>query len=347
MDRAGTGGAALSPERASERLVLEVGPDGAGERLDVWLAGRAELSRTRVARLVEEGRVLLDGVRPRKSEVLSEGMRVEMEVPAPSPSGVEAEDIPLDIVWEDADLLVVNKPAGMVVHPAPGHPRGTLVNALLYRVRDLSGIGGALRPGIVHRLDRDTSGLLVVAKRDGIHQALSEALRARAVRRIYLAAVWGHLRESPVTVDRPIGRDPRDRKRMAVVAGGRRALTRARVRERWPAAELLEVALGTGRTHQIRVHMHSLGHPVVGDPVYGAGRERGISGDAGVWARAFARRVPRQFLHAAELAFRHPGTGEAMRFRAPLPSELAAAAAWARGEGSHDFEVPPPGAESE
>lgn len=347
MDRPGPGGAPLSPEPEGERRLLEVEGEGAGERLDVWLAGRLDLSRTRVARLVEEGRVLLDGALPRKSEVLAAGMRVEVEVPGPVPTDVEPEDIPLDIVWEDGDLLVVNKPAGMVVHPAPGHPRGTLVNALLYHVRDLSGIGGALRPGIVHRLDRDTSGLLVVAKRDGVHQALSDALRARTVRRIYLAAVWGHLRESPVTVDAPIGRDPRDRKRMAVVPQGRRALTRARVRERWLAAELLDVALGTGRTHQIRVHMQYLGHPVVGDPVYGGGRERGISGDAGVWARAFARRVPRQFLHAAELAFRHPGSGEPMRFRVPLPEDLSAAAEWARGEGPHDFEVPPRGAESE
>jgi 23S rRNA pseudouridine1911/1915/1917 synthase len=348
VDRAGPGGAALNPDPAEGRHTLEVGDDGSGERLDVWLSGQLALSRTRVARLVEEGRVLVDGVRPRKSELLSAGMRVEVEVPAPEPSGVEAQAIPLDVVWEDADLLVVNKPAGMVVHPAPGHPRGTLVNALLHHVHDLSGIGGALRPGIVHRLDRDTSGLLVVAKRDRVHQALSEALRARTVRRIYLAAVWGHLKESPVTVDVPIGRDPRDRKRMAVVPGGRRALTRARVRERWPAAELLDVALSTGRTHQIRVHMQHLGHPVVADPVYGAGWERGIGGDAGIWARALARRVPRQFLHAAELAFRHPGTGEPMRFRAPLPDDLAAAVAWARGEGSQEpLNASRGGAESE
>ncbi len=324
-----------------------VGEEGEGERLDAWLAARMGISRTRAAKLVEEGRVLLEGARPRKSGMLAAGMRVEVELPPPEPVGVEPEAIPLEVVWEDEDLLVVNKPAGMVVHPAPGHPRGTLVNALLHHVRDLSGVGGALRPGIVHRLDRETSGLLVVAKSDLAHRALSDDLRARKVRRLYLAAVWGHLRESPVTVDAPIGRDPRDRKRMAVVPGGRRAVTRARRRERWLAAELLDVALGTGRTHQIRVHMLHLGHPVVGDPVYGAGRERGFGGESGAWARALARRVPRQFLHAAELAFRHPRTEEVMRFRAPLPEDLAAAAAWARGAGSQDPDGPPTGAGTE
>lgn len=344
MDRPRPGGALLTGEPAAGRHTLEVDPEGEGERLDLWVSRRLGLSRTRVARLVEEGAVHLDGAVPRKSETLAVGMRVEVVVPEPERTAVEAEDIPLDVVWEDRHLLVVNKAAGMVVHPAPGHPRGTLVNALLHHVKDLSGIGGELRPGIVHRLDRDTSGLLVVAKSDRAHRVLSEALRAREVRRIYLAAVWGHLAGSPVTVDAPLGRDPRDRKRMAVVDGGRRALTRARVRERWPAAELLDVALGTGRTHQIRVHMLHLGHPVVGDALYGGGRERGMSGEAGAWARAFARRVPRQFLHATGLAFRHPATGEEMRFHAPLPDDLAAAAAWARGRGEEEPEGSPAGA---
>lgn len=331
-----------------EHLVVD--EESEGVRLDVWLAQQLGLSRTRVARLLEEGRVRVQGEVPRKSTGVVPGDRVEVEIPPPEAPEVEPEDLPVQIVWQDADLLVVDKPAGMVVHPAPGHRRGTLVNALLYRVGDLSGIGGVLRPGIVHRLDRDTSGLMVVAKNDRTHQALSRSLKARQVRRLYTAAVWGHLREDPVEVDAPVGRDPRMRRRMAVVEGGRPALTRARVKERWPAADLLDVALGTGRTHQIRVHMSHLGHPVVGDALYGAGREKGFVGAAGSWARQFARRVPRQFLHAGELAFRHPTSGEMMRFRAPLPTELAAAAEWARrggSEGPEGGEPPPEGTQSE
>jgi 23S rRNA pseudouridine1911/1915/1917 synthase len=241
-----------------------------------------------------------------------------------------AQDLPIRVVYEDEHLLVVDKDAGMVVHPAPGHPEGTLVNALLHHVDDLSGIGGALRPGIVHRLDKDTSGLMVVAKGDDAHRILSEALQRREVRRRYLAAAWGHLAETEVTVDAPIGRDPRNRQRMGVVEGGRPARTHFRVRERWPAAELLDVALETGRTHQIRVHLAHLGHPVVGDEVYGPGWEKGMGGSNRAWAQALARRVPRQFLHACRLSFDHPATGEEMTFESPLPPDLAAAAEWAR-----------------
>jgi 23S rRNA pseudouridine1911/1915/1917 synthase len=231
---------------------------------------------------------------------------------------------------------VVNKAAGMVVHPAPGHPRGTLVNALLHHVKLAEGgggggpVGGRLRPGIVHRLDKDTSGLLVVAKRDDAHRGLVNAMKARRVRRLYRAAAWGHLSASPLTLDAPLGRDPRDRKRMAVVPGGRRAVTHVRVRERWIAAEYLDVALQTGRTHQIRVHLAHAGHPVVGDPLYGVGWERGMSGPGRTWATALIKRAPRLFLHAAELAFDHPVTGQRMRFRAALPSDLETLAQWAR-----------------
>jgi 23S rRNA pseudouridine1911/1915/1917 synthase len=312
------------------RRVLVVEEDGDGSRLDVWLAPRLDLSRTRVAQLVDEGGVLLNGEVPRKSVVVSGGDRIEVDVPPPRVSETLPEDLPLDIVFEDRHLLVVNKAAGMVVHPAPGHPTGTLVNALLYRVGDLAGIGGTLRPGIVHRLDRDTSGLLVVAKDEATHQALSRALKERKVRRLYVAAAWGHLSETYVRVDAPIGRDPRDRRRMAVVPGGRRALTRVRVRERWPAAELLDVGLETGRTHQIRVHLAHLGHPIVGDTTYGAGWERGMGGRDAVWARELARKVPRQFLHAGRLAFVHPATGESLEFQAPLPPDLEAVTQWAR-----------------
>jgi 23S rRNA pseudouridine1911/1915/1917 synthase len=242
-----------------------------------------------------------------------------------------AQPLPLEIVYEDRHLLVVNKAAGMVVHPAPGHYEGTLVNALLHHVKDLSGIGGALRPGIVHRLDRDTSGLLVVAKDDATHQALSDALRRRKIRRLYRALSWGHLTETPRTVDAPLGRDPRDRKRMTVREDGRRAVTHLRVRAQWETADLVDVALETGRTHQIRVHLAHLGHPVVGDPLYGAGWERGMGGPARAWAQALARRVPRQFLHARRLQFRHPATGEVLTFESPLPEDLAAVVRWAQG----------------
>jgi len=322
----------------AERQHLVVDQDGSGSRLDSWLAANTPLSRTRIAALVQEGGVLLNGKAPRKAEVVQEGDRVELDLPDPSPSTVEAEDIPLDIVFEDSHLLVVNKVAGMVVHPAPGHRSGTLVNALLHHVKDLSGIGGTLRPGIVHRLDKDTSGLLVVAKNDAAHQILSASLKDRKVRRLYLAASWGHLPESHMRIDAPIGRDPRQRKRMAVVEDGRRAVTRVRIRERWRSAELLDVALETGRTHQIRVHLAHLGHPIVGDPVYGAGWEKGMSGQDHGWARELARRTPRHFLHAARLSFEHPATGETMSFRADLPVDLSEVAHWATGRGATEME---------
>ncbi len=310
---------------------LEVDSEGEGARLDAWLAAELELSRTRIQRLLEEGKILLNGEIPRKAEPVQKGDRVTVEIPEPRPLEAEPEDLPLDVRYEDEHLLVVNKAAGMVVHPAPGHRTGTLVNALLHHVQDLSGIGGTLRPGIVHRLDRDTSGLLVVAKEDSAHRGLSEALKRREVRRLYIAASWGHLAQSHMQVDAPIGRDPRVRQRMAVVDGGRRAVTNLRVRERWRAAELLDVGLSTGRTHQIRVHLAHLGHPVIGDQTYGAGWERGMGGGNRGWARELAKMAERQFLHAAKLGFRHPATGEELRFSAPLPADLAAIADWARG----------------
>jgi len=302
------------------------------QRLDRYVADRLGMSRSRVAALILEERVRVDGRPGKKSDALSPGQEVEVDVPPPAPLEARAEDIPLDIVYEDEALLVVNKAAGLVVHPAPGHPDGTLVNALLFHVKDLSGIGGTLRPGIVHRLDRNTSGLMVVAKGDDAHVALSNAIRRREVRRIYRAVAWGHLPESPVTMDAPIARDPRERKRMAVVEGGRRAVTRFRVRERWRGAELLDVSLKTGRTHQIRVHLAHLGHPVVGDQVYGSGWGRGIGGPLRVWARELNRRAQRQLLHASDLVFRHPVTGEEMHFRAPLPADFAGVVEWARDE---------------
>jgi 23S rRNA pseudouridine1911/1915/1917 synthase len=305
-----------------------------GSRLDSYLAERLALSRSRATQLIEGGHVLLNGAAPKKRAVPEVGDVVRVRIPPPEPSAIAAEEIPLEVVYQDSDLLVVNKPPGMVVHPAPGHRGGTLVNALLHAVGDLSGIGGVLRPGIVHRLDKDTSGLLMVAKTDAAHRALADELRDRRIRRRYVAAAWGHLPDDEVTVDAPIARHPADRLRMGVVEGGRRAVTHFRRRERWPAAELLEAELETGRTHQIRVHLAHVGHPVVGDAVYGAGRERGFSGAARGWALELARRTPRQFLHAAELRFVHPRTGEEMTFRAPLPDDLRRVLDWARGAPS-------------
>jgi len=305
-------------------------PEGEDSRLDSFIAEQLALSRTRAQKLLASGMVLLDGRAAKKSEPVWAGAVVEVRVPPAESVEILAEDLPLDIVHEDDALLVVNKAAGMVVHPSAGHPTGTLVNALLAHVDDLSGIGGELRPGIVHRLDKDTSGLLVVAKRDGAHQALSEGLRRREIKRLYLAATWGHIDETPLTVDAPIARDPRNRLRMAVVEGGREAVTRVRVKEDWKAAQLLEVSLKTGRTHQIRVHLEHIGHPVVGDQLYGVGWERGMGGTNSGWARDLQRMVCRHFLHAWSSSFAHPDSGEQMAFEAPLPSELENVAEWAR-----------------
>jgi len=302
-------------------------------RTDAFLAEALGISRTRVQKLLDGGevRVVTPGRpprAPRKSEAVEAGWVFHVRVPPAEETALVPEDLPLEIVYQDPDLAVVNKAPGMVVHPGPGHPSGTLVNALLFHLQDLSGVGGRMRPGIVHRLDRDTSGLLVVAKTDRAHLGLADALRRRRIKRLYRTAVWGHLRESPLTIDAPIARDPRNRKRMAVVEGGRRAVTRLRVREDWPAAQLLDVALQTGRTHQIRVHMAHVGHPVVGDPLYGPRGPRGVSGRYRRWAEELDRRTPRQFLHAAELVFLHPVSGVRMHFRANLPPDLAAVVRW-------------------
>lgn len=308
---------------------LTVGPEGA-TRLDLFVSERLDLSRTRVQKLVAAGQVTVDGKEAKKSEELAPDSVVEVRVPPAESVEIVAQDLPLDIVYQDEHLVVVDKAAGMVVHPAPGHRSGTLVNALLFHVPNLSGVGGRARPGIVHRLDRDTSGLLVVAKTDAAHRQLADALRARRIKRLYQAASWGHLDESPLTIEAPIGRDPNDRKRMAVVDDGRDALTTVKVRERWLRADLLDVALKTGRTHQIRVHLAHIGHPVVGDETYGVGWERGLGGPTRRWVDELARRITRQFLHAARLVFDHPVTGERMEFEAPLPPELQTVAEWAR-----------------
>ncbi|HEX6559175.1 MAG TPA: RluA family pseudouridine synthase [Longimicrobiales bacterium] len=320
----------MSDDAAHYHLIVEQG----GERLDAFLATHLpQFSRSRAAQLIEGGSVRLNQQRPRKSEKLAAGDVVDVVVPVPQDTSVSAEDIPLNIVYQDSDLIVIDKPAGLVVHPAPGHYTGTLVNALLHHISDLSGIGGVLRPGIVHRLDKDTSGLMLVAKNDEAHRALSAALKKREIKRRYLVAAWGHLEAEEQEVDAPLGRSPHDRRKMGVVQIGRPARTRFKRLERWKGADLLLAELQTGRTHQIRVHLLSIGHPVVGDELYAPEGARRTSGPTAGWAKAFAKLVNRQFLHATELAFRHPRTGKVFRFRSDLPADLKAAADWARENG--------------
>jgi 23S rRNA pseudouridine1911/1915/1917 synthase len=281
-----------------------------GRRLDIVVAERLpQYSRSRVARLAALGQVLVDG-RPRKAAFgLRAGHRVQVLAPPSEPLVVAPEPIPLAIVHEDADILVVNKPAGLTVHPAPGHPRGTLVNAVLARVPGLSGVAGPDRPGIVHRLDKDTSGLLVVAKTDTAHRALTAQLRVHTIARLYLALVGGTVRRDAGVIAAPIGRHPTHRTRMAVIPHGRPAVTHYVVRERLPGATLVECRLETGRTHQIRVHLRHIGHPILGDPLYGG---------------ADVPEMHRQALHAARLEFAHPRSGERVVCTAPLPPDFAA-----------------------
>jgi len=295
-------------------------PDG-GLRLDVWLARRLPtLSRARLQALIAEGHVLLDGSPARASARLRAGQAVRVDVPAPAPAVPQPEDIPIEVVHEDGRLVVVNKPAGLVVHPGAGNAGGTLVNALLGRVRDLSGVGGVLRPGIVHRLDRGTSGLLVVAKDDETHRSLVRQFASRTVEKEYLALVLGQPARATGEVDAPIGRDPVHRQKMSVRAPrGREARTSWRIEERFDGAALLRVRIHTGRTHQIRVHLASIGHPVAGDPVYGGTR---TPSSRRAEARAALQSLERPALHAARLAFTHPASGDRLALEAPLPEDL-------------------------
>ncbi len=304
---------------ASRTLTVEAAAEGA--RLDRWLADTLrDLSRARIQSLIASGDVLLDGRRARSSARVRAGQTVSVSVPAPAPSEPEPEDIPLTIVHEDPHLLVIDKPAGLVVHPAAGAPRGTLVNALLRHVRDLSGVGGVLRPGIVHRLDRGTSGLLVVAKDDPTHQALARQFAGRSVVKEYLALVLGVPTPSRGTITAPIGRDPVHRKKMSVRARrAREARTDYAVVEALDGAALLRLRIHTGRTHQIRVHLASIGHPVAGDPTYGGARTAPSRKAA---SREALRSLPRPALHAARLAFIHPATGEPVSFESPLPPDV-------------------------
>ena len=286
--------------------------DAIGLRLDVLVASRLDLSRTAAATLIANGRVTVNGRREKASYRPAAGERIAVDVPPPPDRPVLPEDIPLQIAWEDEHALVVDKPAGMVVHPAPGNWTGTLVNALKGRGQALSGEGGSGREGILHRLDKETSGLLLVAKTDRAHRWLGTALAARRIRRRYAVLAWGHLTSDRVTVDKPVARDPRDRKRMAIVNTGKAAKTDFVRLARFDSADLLRAHLHTGRTHQIRVHLASIGHPVLGDDTYGGGGGR----------RLVALPPKRHFLHAAWLIFPHPETGETVELRSPLPADL-------------------------
>ncbi|MHB8910187.1 MAG: RluA family pseudouridine synthase [Syntrophales bacterium] len=319
---------------AEQHHCFTVPPGEGGDRLDLFLSDKEPgLSRAQIQRAVLEGRVLVNGRPAKAGRKVKAADAIAITIPAARPSGVVAEAIPLTILYEDASLLVVDKPAGMVVHPAAGHPGGTLVNALLHHCRDLSGIGGVLRPGIVHRLDKGTSGLLVAAKSDAAHWGLAGQFKRHEVKKTYQALVYGDPQAEEGRIEAAVGRHPTDRKRMSTHSRrGREAITVWRVRERFGPAALLEVDIETGRTHQIRVHLTELGHPVVGDAVYGgAGRFKGI-GDAAVRARVKA--MDRQALHAWRLSFTHPVTGEAMRFTSPLPEDMAALCAFLRGRNS-------------
>jgi 23S rRNA pseudouridine1911/1915/1917 synthase len=288
---------------------LSLTADRGGERLDSFVARRCpELSRSYAGRLIDEGLVTFDGRNAKRSDRVAAGATVSVTIPPPETIDLAPEDIPLTIIYQDGDIIVLDKPAGLTVHPSPGHPSGTLVNALLAACPDLRGIAGTLRPGIVHRLDKDTSGLMVVAKNDRAQRSLQRQLKDREVHKTYLALVDGIPKPREGLVEAPIGRHPKNRKKMAVVAGGRESATRYRVREEIAGGRysLLEVQPITGRTHQIRVHMAALGHPVAGDGTYG--RRSAV--------------IERQFLHAHKLAFAMPLGGRPVEFESPLPADL-------------------------
>ncbi|HJZ83356.1 MAG TPA: RluA family pseudouridine synthase [Pyrinomonadaceae bacterium] len=309
-----------SESNSNAALNFSVSEAEAGERLDSFLAARIpDWSRARLQKLIADADVLVNGQSAKSSYKTRAQDEIEIELASLPSATFAPEDIPIEVVYEDDDLVVVNKPSGMVVHPAAGISSGTLANALAFHFRQLSTKSGPARPGIVHRLDKGTSGLLVVAKTEAAHENLADQFRARQVFKSYLALVHGQLERERGEIDQPIARDPRNRTRMAVVRGGRPALSIYRAREAFDRFTLLEVELKTGRTHQIRVHLAWLKHPVVADEVYGGGRDNTVSDPQ---IRRAIGKLQRQFLHSYELGFRHPETGEELRFNAPLPNEL-------------------------
>jgi len=303
---------------------IRVDQTHAGTRLDALVAAQVEhCSRSFAAVLIQKGAITVDGIARKASYLVKAGETVSGAIQKPETPSFQPEDIPLEILYEDDELLVVNKAPGMVVHPAPGHASGTLVNALTHHCPDLLGISGSLRPGIVHRLDRDTSGALVVAKTNGSMHGLAAQFKSREVRKQYLALVYGVMKEDRGRIDRPIGRHPTDRKRMSVVSRTpRAALTTWKVRKRFDGVSLLELDIHTGRTHQIRVHCHAIGHPVVGDPMY---TNRGSQKQLGACNRsifAVVGKLRRQMLHAWRLTIHHPVSGRTLTVTAPLPEDM-------------------------
>lgn len=299
-------------------VTLEVSESDAGGRLDAYLAAHIDgWSRARLQRLIESGDVLVNSKVAKASYKVAANDEIEVELTS-APAAFTPENIPLEIVFEDEHLIVINKPAGLVVHPAAGVPSGTLANALAFHFQQLSN-AGSIRPGIVHRLDKDTSGLLVAAKTETAHERLADQFRAREVFKSYVALVFGVIKQPSGRIEQPIARDPRNRTRMAVVAGGRGAVSLYKIRRSYDSFTLVDVELKTGRTHQIRVHLSWLKHPVVGDELYAGGRDNNVQN---VQLRAQIRKLKRQFLHAEQLGFKHPVTGAPLKFMAPLPSEL-------------------------
>ncbi|MBS1261206.1 MAG: Ribosomal large subunit pseudouridine synthase D [Calditrichaeota bacterium] len=326
-----------SPEHVVNRVTLHVeGGYSAGERLDVWLTNRLpKISRSRVQRLIADGMVTVNGRPAKASSAPPQGAEIEVTFPHPPRPPAEPEDIPLDVLYEDEHILVVNKPAGMVVHPAPGHSGGTLVNALLGRYRDLPAAGGATgRPGIVHRLDKDTSGVLVVARNEEAMTQLGRAFHDHEIEREYVALVWGNLARGRGTIVAPVGRHPGNRKKYAVLETGRNAVTHWKALERFDFLTLVALRLETGRTHQIRVHLAHAGHPVFGDSTYG-GRMHGLArltSSQRTLGRELLSLLPRQALHARLLGITHPATGEFVRFASELPEDIARVLARLRAE---------------
>lgn len=297
----------------NQMIELIVSQEDADKRIDAYLCANTELSRSRIAALMQEGALCVNGkVQTKPSFKVSPGQKLELALPEVRPVTIEPQNIPIDILYQDSDIVIVNKPCGMVVHPAAGNEDGTLVNALLYHVHDLSGIGGEMRPGIVHRLDKDTSGLILIAKNDKAHAALSEQFKARTMEKHYRAVAFGNFSDDHGLIDAPIARHPIDRKKMAIVKDGKPSQTEWTVLERLKSATYLDVHLLTGRTHQIRVHMQSVGHPLLGDVIYAPNIKTSVH-------------IPRLMLHAYSLAFTHPSTDDRMTFTAPLSEPFLSA----------------------